>query len=60
MTKNEFICNALLQLIGNSVYGKCDFCSAEIWRNCIQDSLDSAIDIAEYYDCLDEEPDEPP
>lgn len=60
MTEKEFICNALLQLIGNSVYARCSWSDRESWKDSIQYALDAAIEIAEHYGCLDEEPDDPP
>lgn len=60
MTKKEFISNALLQLLGNSEYGKCGWHSSSVWASEIYSAIDKALEIAEHYKCLDEEPGKPP
>jgi hypothetical protein len=60
MTKKEFLSKALLQLMGNSAYGKCSWHGREEWKQSIYTTLENAFRIAKDNDLIDDEPDKPP
>ena len=60
MTKKEFMSKALLQLIGNSAYGKCSWHGRDEWKKSIYTTLENSFRIAKDNDLIDDEPDKPP
>ncbi len=60
MTRKEFLSKALLQLLGNSALGICNWQSREHWKQKIYTTLEIAFRIAKDNDLIDDEPDKPP
>ena len=60
MTKKEFLSKALLQLIGNSAYGKCSWHGREEWKQSIYTTIEIVFQIAKDNDLIDEETKPPP
>ena len=59
MTREKFLTEALLQLLGNSAY-KCNWHSRKKWKQSIYTTLEIAFQIARDNNLIDDEPDEPP
>ena len=60
MTKKEFLRKGLLQLMGNSAYGVCNWHGRKEWAQSIYTTLETAFRIAKDNDLIDDEPDKPP